>query len=264
MRASASLLIYLLLLSPSAAGPFDDCRAHLPDGPITLTEPAHTTAICYPGYVVVYDNELLVPRWVAYHLTADHTFGCAKRLKRFHVEPNLPPDSRATPTDFVRSGFDKGHQAPAQDFAWNVDRLTDTFSMANIAPQDPRLNQRQWLRLEEAVRAWVMDRKDLIVYIGPMILNHKHTIGRHRVAVPTAFWKVIFDPVTHDTLAFVMPQQAISKGNLKPWQVPISEIEHAAALVLPLPSVVDRHLVPSLWPVHLSIWKRRHREACGD
>jgi endonuclease G, mitochondrial len=255
-------LALLLSICSAVAAPFDDCKDHLPFGVPSLARAAPTTPVCHVGYAVLHDDKLMVPRWVAYRLTGPHTLGCVKRTDNFHAEENLPDGKRATPADYKGSKLDQGHQAPAQDFAWNLDRMKDSFSMANMAPQVPGLNRAQWLRVEESVRAWATDRGELIVYVGPMLANTSHTIGKNKVVVPTAFWKVVVDPDKKEALAFVLPNRSIAKGKLEPWQSDIADVEQAAGVKLPLPSGIDRETKPTIWPANLSGWAKKHKEAC--
>lgn len=242
---------FVIISAVAGAAPFDDCRDHLPFGVPQLKKDTATTAVCHVGYAVLHDDKFLVPRWVAYRLTGPHTLGCIDRTDNFHHDDNLPAGKRAEPSDYEHSGFDQGHQAPAQDFAWNIDRMRDSFSMANMTPQLPGLNRFGWERLEETVRVWATDRKELIVYVGPIMLNTKRTIGKDHVIVPSAFWKVVVDPANGDALAFIMPQHAISKGSLEPWQVSIEQVETSAGLTLPLPQGANRSSEAALWPADL-------------
>ena len=258
-----SILVFLLISNSAVAEPFDHCKQHLPLGTPEVRKAADTTPVCHDGYALLHDDKMLVPRWVAYRVTGEHTLGCVKRTDNFHADETLPANKRARPTDYLSSGYDQGHQAPAQDFAWNIDRMKDSFSMANMAPQKPGLNRAQWLRLEETVRVWATDRKALVVYVGPILLNAKRRIGERKVVIPTAFWKVVVDPDKGDALAFVLPQQSIAKGRLEPWQSSIDDIEQAAGITLPLPASVDREDKPKLWPADMRVWNKKHKVACG-
>lgn len=259
------MLLGIVFAAVEAQGaPFDDCAEHLPFGAPTLTRKANTTPLCHSGYALLHDDDLLVPRWVAYKLTAKHSLGCLKRTNNFHAEDDLPKEHRATPADYrkTKPRYDKGHQAPAQDFAWNADLLSDSFSMANMAPQLPGLNQQGWLRLEETVRAWALDRGTLIVYVGPIVPKSGPTIGRSEVHVPIAFWKVAIDPARREAIAFRMPQEKIAKGDLTKWKISVADVEQLTGLKLPLPDEVDREANPELWPANLSAWNARKKAAC--
>jgi endonuclease G len=263
----AKFLLALVFLTLGAnvvsASPLD-CIQHFLFGIPILTGAANTTTICHTGYATLHDDDHLVPRWVAYRLTGQNTFGCLKRTNDFHPDENLPSNRRASPSDYKASGYDQGHQAPAQDFAWRADVMHDSFSMANMAPQLPGLNRQGWERLEETVRAWAAERGSVTVYVGPMLSTVKKKIGRNRVAVPTAFWKVVVDPVRGESLAFVMPQKNIPKGNLAKWQTSIGAVEDEANLKLPVPVFTVRTAKSPLWPADLAAWKSKHKVACRN
>ncbi len=59
-----------------------------------------------------------------------------------------------------------------------------------------------------------------------------------------------------------MPQQAIAKGKLEPWQVSISQVEDAAGIQLSLPANTNPQAEPPLWPADLKAWNAKHKELC--
>jgi endonuclease G len=255
MKHCLSIAIALLLQCLAIA-------AECPDIPLPSV-PAGATLVCHTGYAAAVDIDKLVPRWVAYDLTGPHTLGCVKRGDNFHPDEALPPDHRARPADYAKSGYDIGHQAPAQDFAWEEDEMSDSFSLANMAPQLPGLNRAEWERIEETVRAWAWQRGDLVIYVGPVIGAGDATIGDDRVDVPTAFWKVLVDPALGEAIGFEMPQQAISKGDLTPWVKSIADIDAAVGISIPLPAGIDASSAGVLWPADLPGWRRTHQAACN-
>ena len=260
-----ALLLFTATATAAIADPLQDCKDHLPFGTPELTINAHTTPVCHTGYVALHDDDLLVPRWVAYKLTARHTFGCFERANRFHAEEALPATGRrATPSDYAGSRYERGHQAPAQDFAWNDDVMDDSFSMLNMAPQKRELNGQGWKRLEEIVRVWASDRSELIIYVGPVLLTKKNrTIGRRKVAVPREFWKVIVDPGKREALAFMMPQKRIRADEIERWTTSIADVERMAGVKLALPEGIDRESAPELWPAKLAAWKTKKKALCA-
>lgn len=175
----------------------------------------------------------------------------------------LPVADRAHPEDYARSGFDRGHQAPAADFAWSPQEMIDSFSMANMAPQLPGLNRAEWEHLEETVRAWVLARGELVIYTGPVLPAKPETIGIDHIAVPSAFWKVIINPGQCAALAFVMPQEDIKKGDLRPWQVSIEAVQQEARITLPLPAGINLNSIPKLWPASIAGGCEGHKRACS-
>ena len=66
--------------------------------------------------------------------------------------------------DYTKSGYDRGHMAPAADMKWNKQAMEESFYMSNICPQNPNLNRGDWNDLEEKSRQ--MAKK----YLEPCIL----------------------------------------------------------------------------------------------
>lgn len=71
------------------------------------------TIIDRPGYALGYIEKHEQPAWVIYRMTADEaTTKAAKRGDDFRPDPQIPTGS-ATLADYRRSGYDRGHLAPA-------------------------------------------------------------------------------------------------------------------------------------------------------
>ena len=217
MKQSIFLLLCAVLLAQRAiAGQFDKCAEQLPLGIPKMETAIHSTEVCHSGYAALVDNDLLIPRWVGYTLTRDHTLGCFDRGKfcKFHPDEALDSSHRARPADYQGSGYDQGHLAPAADFSWDQGELYESCSMANITPQLPGLNRKEWERLEETVRSWAYDRGKLIIFVGPVVREGEDSIGEDRVSIPGSFWKVIIDPERKEALGFELKQADIPKGPL--------------------------------------------------
>ncbi|MEC4591583.1 DNA/RNA non-specific endonuclease [Nitrospirillum amazonense] len=247
-RYLIALAIAMGLCSAAQAEVPAACQDMLPYGEPTWTGPALQLAtVCHTGYIAAVDTDRLVPAWVAWHLTPEHVVGaCQKRTDAFKADPSLT-GRRATPADYARTGYDKGHLSPFEDNAWSATAGAESFYMSNMSPQAPGLNREEWERLEEAARDWTQAVGDLLVADGPLYEGEPAHIGADGVAVPVAFWKVVYSPSRGEALAFIMQNIAIAKGPLAPYQVTVAEVEHAAGLTLALPGV-DKAAQPALWP----------------
>lgn len=144
------------------------------------------------GYTVSYNKETKLPNWVAWHLTPDRCRGKAKRQqKEFHEDEEVPTP-RATDWDYYNSRFDRGHMCPAGDNKWSERAMHESFLFTNICPQNPNLNRGDWNEMENMCRKWAKEYGDLYIVCGPMFYNKRHkTIGKNRVTVPEAFFKVV-------------------------------------------------------------------------
>lgn len=144
------------------------------------------------GYTASYNHELRLPNWVAWHLTADHTNGPFKRKGRAFTEDEEVEEPRANTYDYQRSGYDRGHMCPSADNRWSEQAQADCFLMTNICPQLHALNDGDWRILEEQCRYWADDWGDLYIVCGPVLTRQRHKrIGKNKVTVPEAFFKVI-------------------------------------------------------------------------
>lgn len=147
------------------------------------------------GYVVGYDADAGIPRWVSWHL--DHTdLGDATRNDVFSPD-NLPAGYyRVTHASYTNSGFDRGHNCPSADRTRSGAYNAATFLMTNIAPQAPSLNRNAWAGLEEYIRALLDTRYEAYIVMGNFGRGGRGSAGEaisidnDRVRIPAVFWKV--------------------------------------------------------------------------
>ena len=113
---------------------------------------AKTQEICYQKYGIIHSGIARTPLTSAEHLIrADLITPRPPRQNNFHPDPNLPPPERAELKDYARSGFDRGHMSPAGDMP-DTTSQAESFSLANMIPQNPNNNRNLWEGIEEATR----------------------------------------------------------------------------------------------------------------
>ena len=143
------------------------------------------------AYTASYDATNKIPRWVAWHLTAEHTSGEQGRLSNFIVDEDVPAP-RAELADYKGSGYDRGHMCPAGDNKWGYEPMRESFLLTNICPQNRSLNCGDWNELEILCRNWANKYGDIYIVCGPILYKGEHqTIGPNKVTVPEAFFKVV-------------------------------------------------------------------------
>ncbi|PIB35173.1 hypothetical protein BFP72_07070 [Reichenbachiella sp. 5M10] len=144
-------------------------------------------------YTLKYNEKTEQADWVAYSLTADHLKNAKfKRKDDFRADPAVQSKS-AHPNDYKGSGYDRGHLAPAADFTWDEQALSETFFMSNMSPQAPGFNRGIWKKLEEKVRDWAMDNNQVFVVTGPIYTHYNQKIGSNKVVIPQGYYKVILE-----------------------------------------------------------------------
>ena len=162
-----------------------------PEIPAQLTD-RKETILRRTGYTVSYNEDLLIPNWVAWHLTSDRLTGPAKRKGISFMEDTEAPGVLVNTHDYARSGFDRGHMCPAGDNKWSQQAMRESFLLTNICPQAPSLNRGDWNEMEIQCRKWAETYGDIYIVAGPILYRgHHKQIGTHRVTVPEAFFKVV-------------------------------------------------------------------------
>ncbi len=144
------------------------------------------------AYTLLYSKEWRLPVWVGWHLTKAHTNGSYERKGIKFAEDEDVPTPRATNADYVNSGYDRGHICPSGDNKWSEKAQLQSFLYTNCCPQLHNLNAGDWRELEEKCRDWAKKYGDIYIVAGPLMLNKQHRkIGKNKVIVPEAFFKVV-------------------------------------------------------------------------
>jgi endonuclease G len=177
----------------------------------TLSNPklsARTTDLCFSGFATLFSGVTRTPLYSAEHLTPDRILSAkgTKRENAFHAEPRLPAADRSELGDYARSGFDRGHMAPSGDMP-DRESQHDSFSLANMVPQNPNNNRFLWEGIESAVRDLVLKEGEAYVVTGPMFRGETLQSLHGRVLVPTGIFKAIYLPSRNAAGAYVVNNQ---------------------------------------------------------
>ena len=189
------------------------------------------TIIDRPGDALGYIEYHEQPAWVIYIMTqTEATTKVAKRTNKFRSDPEIPTGS-ATTGDYRRSGYDRGHLAPAADMAFSGQTMADSFFMSNMSPQKPAFNRGIWKDLEALVRDFAITERKIVVVTGPILPKKKTvTIGTNKVTVPTHYYKVIFDLTPpQKMIGFILPNEG-SDEPLAAFAVTVDTVEKATGL----------------------------------
>jgi endonuclease G len=157
---------------------------------------AKITVVCYTDYALANSGVTKGPLWSAEHLTKEQVEAAqgVSRKDAFHADKNVPAANRSELADYKGSGYDRGHMTPSGD-APSADSQYETFSLANMIPQNSTLNRGKWARIEASVRAMATEMDELYVITGPIFdTDDIPTIGNNHVAVPKYVWKAVSFP----------------------------------------------------------------------
>ncbi|CAG7853973.1 Mitochondrial nuclease [Serendipita indica DSM 11827] len=218
--------------------------------------------ICRKAYTLGYDRKLRHPAWTVEHLTLasvspppDDPNGGDRSKSVFKEDESIPRQFRAFLKDYFRSGYDRGHLAPAADAKSSQEAMDETFYLTNIAPQvGDGFNRHYWAYLENWCRKLTGSFSDVFVFTVPLYLPKQDADGKWRVtyemigtpanvAVPTHFAKVVlasrpgsaYNPRESELSlgAFVLPNASIpDETPMEKFLVDVDTVERAAGLTL--------------------------------
>ncbi|KAK9465328.1 hypothetical protein V1512DRAFT_287584 [Lipomyces arxii] len=205
-------------------------------------------------YIAAYDRRMRNPTYVVEHITPSsirRTEGVDRKKSTFMENEMIPQKFRAKLADYFRSGYDRGHMAPAADAKFSQDAMDETFYLTNMAPQvGDGFNRDYWAHFEDFCRRLVYNYNSIRIVTGPLYLPKKCPDGKFRVsyevignppniAVPTHFYKIIVgeSPIKNPTSdqvavgAFILPNEPIPNStDLKSFYAPVDAIERASGL----------------------------------
>ncbi|SHI22941.1 DNA/RNA non-specific endonuclease [Pollutimonas bauzanensis] len=178
---------------------FAGCRQFFPGGqpPAVPAAPA-LREICFSSFAILHSGRTKTPVFAVQRLNRRmlvQDLG-VQRTDRFYAEARVPQAERAELADYRGSGYSRGHMAPAGDMR-SSEAMAQSFSLANMVPQNQAQNAGAWSRIEQDTRKYVMRAAaDVYIFTGPVYDARPEVIGAGRVAVPSYLYKVVYDAAT--------------------------------------------------------------------
>ena len=195
--------------------------------PIYETEEQRELVI-HKGYVLSYREVYEQSEFVMYVLNCGDTK--VSRSDDFRPDYSVSTKS-ATPQDYYKSGYDKGHLAPAADFSYSKELMSESFYMSNMSPQTPGLNRGPWKFLEEYFRNLSEKYDKVYIITGPVlgsddISDSYKEIGENKVKIPYLFYKcgLFIKDNNYYMISFLMPNEIFSR-NFEDYQCTTNDIE---------------------------------------
>ena len=152
---------------------------------------------------ICYDYDLKAAKAVGYTLYGDlvNENNIDKRPS-FKVEKAIDIQYRASTKDYTKSGYDRGHLACDAAFDWSHESLNATYSLANIIPQARKVNRYTWIKVERYARYVAVNLGEVNVINVVKYSKNPKRIGKHHIAVPTGFYKVLYNKDQNFTRCF--------------------------------------------------------------
>lgn len=172
-----------------------------------------------------YNEKYEQAEWVMYELKKSHLTYDNRKRPYFIEDPKVKSKS-ADWRNYKRSGYDRGHLCPAGDRRFSEYAYNETFYTSNISPQRNDFNAGVWNRLEQQVRKWCKRYNNIYIITGGILENGLNKIGDEDVAVPNAFYKIVFREENGklEVIAFLFSHEESQKP-LADFLVPVDVIE---------------------------------------
>jgi endonuclease G, mitochondrial len=237
-RTAQTLVLSLALLIPGIAqaqpvNKPDHCDQFVPFGYPKPIEKTETTPLCRIAYFTLHDDKNKTPLYSAEYLIPENVDGEAPRKNNFRPDPGLERGKRSENADYVGSGYDRGHLAPAESFRKNSVLMSQSFYLSNMVPETPGLNRGPLRMLEFYIITRVRNGESLYVLTGPIFDAKKQKfIGPNRIPVPSAVFKVIVSKQKNTIEAYIIPNVDDPAGSYPNFLVPVEEVGKRARMVL--------------------------------
>ncbi|MDA8793605.1 DNA/RNA non-specific endonuclease [Bacteriovoracaceae bacterium] len=187
---------------------------------------------CHQGIIIQHNyynlcysisNEISL--WGSHLLRKSFVKGEEGRTEDFRKDEKIE-ESNVDEDSYKRSGFDRGHLVPAADMAKNFHSMSESFYMSNMTPQLPSFNRGIWKKLENQVRNWVLEGRDMIVITGAILPKEPEKVN-DLISIPKFFYKIVFDFKNKNEMkmiAFLLPHEKSNK-DLAEFAVSVDRIE---------------------------------------
>lgn len=169
-----------------------------------------TAIIKNDAYTAYIDTVKNMPVYVAYKLYKGG--GNCERSNKWINDSNYKMISDES---YAGSGYEKGHLANAEDFAYDCRLDSLTFNMYNRIPQTKALNRGIWKKNETLIRK-LSQTDSLLIICGAYWDNNSPNLVKG-MAIPSKCWKVVYSLSTHQILSSL-----IFTNSENPTEVPIN------------------------------------------
>lgn len=130
-------------------------------------------------YKVHYNLKYRVPTKIEYHLYKGGG-ECSREKMTFRSQPFTSNNN-----EYKKSGYDRGHMANAEDFAFDCAKMNKTFEFYNVVPQTHHLNAGIFKHYETTTRD--LSQTDSISVTLVNVIDKKNHIGTNTYKVISTY-----------------------------------------------------------------------------
>ncbi len=177
-------------------------------------------------FEICYDYKLKAAKAVSYTLNGDLVNELnIKERPKFYEEETIDEQYRAKYSDYTNSGYDRGHLAPDAAFDWSEENLKATYSLANIIPQVPEVNQKTWVKIEKYARDKAVELGEVNILNLVKYNSNPKFIGEDKIAVSIGFYKILYNKsLNYNECFYYLNDKSNLDENISSHKVNCSEI----------------------------------------
>jgi endonuclease G len=230
-----------LLELPKLTPQFQSKVAKLKEGGEVLT---------YHHFSIVMNAERRLAFYTAVNVDGRQLKRVERDRDKWYFDPRLDKRFQAGPELYANNPLDRGHLVRRLDPCWGsvaVAANEDTFHFTNCSPQHSKLNQHDWLEVENYVLN-TADNADvrISVFTGP-VFREDDMLYREYL-LPADFWKIVAFVNKNGQLratAYLRSQKNYLESleffddEYKTWQVPVAQVEALIGLSFGIPQDAD-------------------------
>lgn len=200
-------LVFGLVSMQAKADELSRCQTQIYQSAPTVLDSVYGAQqdLCFNGFFVRHSANTRTPIFASEYLTKERIDRARTMVREdsFRPEERLSQGARAELKDYKGSGYDRGHMAPNGDMQDPLEQY-DSFSLANMVPQDPDHNRNLWRLIEQETRA--LTRQEGALYVVTGALFQEGTSAKvGEVAIPSHLFKAIYSPAQDKAGVYYSP-----------------------------------------------------------
>lgn len=210
----------------------------------------NSEVLTYHHFSIVMNAERRLAFFTAVNVDGRQLQHIERGRDKWYFDPRLDKRFQAGPELYAGNPLDRGHLVRRQDPIWGpvaVAAGEDTFHFTNCSPQHAKLNQVDWLEVEDYILN-TADNADvrISVFTGP-VFREDDMLYREYL-LPADFWKVVAFINKNGQLratAYLRSQKNYLESleffddEYKTWQVPVAQVEALTGLSFGIPQDAD-------------------------
>lgn len=146
-------------------------------------------------FLVYYNIDRNCPALVVWALSKSDLGHHRRPAGQSFLTDHACPRPRAKSSDFIRTGYQRGHLCPSADRSASVELMRATFVMSNVAPMCPDLNMQGFAQAEEHSRALAWANHRCLLMAGAFFSSDSlRYLNKSSVGIPDSFFRACIVP----------------------------------------------------------------------